>query len=421
MFRRRRVITIAACVLLAATLTSPQAGAHPRKKDPASTETGAILKEWNQIAEDTIFPPTNRTLTPIPSGQVELGLISMAMYDAVDEALHASRKSAASPSAAGAAAAKDVLAHFFPTSNATLEGLLTTTLAGVPAAARTRGVTIGRDVASDLLEEREGDGFGDTSITFNRAPAPGVWRPTSPLPAGAFLVPWLGFVDPLVLKSPKQVDPGSPDAITSDAYALDVAESQLMGSATSTTRTAAQTETADFYNFNVPIQQNRVLRDLSAAMNVADAARLFGLANTAAADSLIACWREKFDEPLWRPITAIRLADTDGNPRTFADPGWTPLRATPPYPDWTSGHACATSAYTSAIRVLLGGNLDLTVTSVINNVDVSRSYTSLDAIRNDAFNARIWLGYHFRAAMEGGYAIGDETVKRVESRFPAIR
>jgi hypothetical protein len=412
MFRRRRVITVVLCAVLAATLGS-QAGAQPRKKAVRSTETAAVLVRWSEIAEQTIFPAT-----PIPSGQVELGLMTMAMYDAVDESLHARRT--ASPSAAAAAAAHDVLLDFFPAASTNLAGHLTTTLAGIGAAARSRGLDIGHDVAADLLEDREDDGFPGTGA-FDRAPAPGVWRPTAPLPAGAMLTPWLGFMDPLVLRSTRQVDPGSPPAITSRTYALDLAEAQLMGSATSTTRSAEQTAVADFYNFSVPIQLNRVLRDLADGANVATAARLFGLANTSAADSIIACWREKFDEPLWRPITAIREADTDGNRFTFADKGWTPLRATPPYPDWTSGHACLTGAYTSAIQRLLGNGTDIEVTSVVSGIDVSRQYTEVDEIREDAFNARIFLGYHFRAAMVGGYAIADKTERLVSPRFPALR
>lgn len=423
MSRRRRVTTVVLCAVLAAATFAPQSGAHPRGK-ATGAESGAVVVAWNHIAQTTVFPTT-----PIPVGQVHMGLVSLAVYDAVARAVGGNghgHKKRVSASAAAATAAHDVLARHFPAAAGTLAGHLATTLAGLPAGtARDRGTAIGHDVAADLLADRTGDGFLPSGVVaFTAAPSPGTWRPTADNPA-PFLAPWLGFVRPLVLDSVDEVDPGSPDALTKRAYARDVAEVQRIGSVTApaTARSAAETTTARFFNFSVPVQWNTALRSMAGTMSAPDAARLLGLANVSAADAMIACWREKFDEPYWRPITAIREADTDGNRRTVPDPTWTPLGTpTPPYPEWPSGHACLTSAYTSTLEELTGDDdVPVTLTSVVLGAPMTRSYADLDDIRHEAFMARIWLGYHFRAGMEGGYAIGEETVDEVESRFPDLR
>ncbi len=411
MFRRRRVPTVLACALLAATLSPVGAGAHPR----TSTESAAVLIQWNQIAQTTIYPPGGTT--PIHAGQVQLGLVSMAMYDAVQGTRRSYGHSrSASPSAAAAAAAHDVLAYYYPSSLPALDTALAGTLAGLPAgSSRDWGVAIGEDEAEDLLESREDDGWG-VAISFTRPPAIGVWRPTT---AGAlFSAPWVGFLDLLVVDSTRRLDPGSPDRLTSADYALDVAEVQLMGALNSTTRTTAETATALFYNFNVPIQMNSAMRGAATGSTIFEAARLFGLTNTSAADAIITCWREKYDQPLWRPVTAIHEAADDGNPRTYPDPTWAPLVASPPYPEWTSGHACLMGAYTRSLQLInRTDTVDLVLPSVVNGASVTRHYTSAEAIQQDAFNARIWLGIHFRRSMEAGAYVGEKAATSVYDRF----
>ena len=127
------------------------------------------------------------------------------------------------------------------------------------------------------------------------------------------------------------------------------------------------------------------------------------------ADAVISCWRNKYDKAYWRPITAIRLADTDGNPATVADPEWTPAIAsppgTPPYPEWPSGHGCLTSSFVHGLTRLTGSDaIDLTITNPA--MSMSRHYTSATDLMDEAFMSRIYLGIHFRDAMEDGYRIG---------------
>lgn len=233
------------------------------------------------------------------------------------------------------------------------------------------------------------------------------------------LVPWLGFVDSILLKSTREVATDGPPSLTSSEYAEDLNEVKSFGSATSTTRTAAQTATAHFWNVNIANQMQAAMRGLITAkkLSIRDAAKLFALTNVSAGDAAISCWREKFDYGFWRPSTAIHEADKDGNAATTQDTAWLPLFADPPYPEYPSGHACATSAHIKAMRLFAGTDaVTLTVPSFTTGV-ADRTYTSLNALRDEAFHARIWLGIHFRFSMEASTEIGFDTAKIVYRRL----
>ena len=132
--------------------------------------------------------------------------------------------------------------------------------------------------------------------------------------------------------------------------------------------------------------------------------------NTTTADALIACWRAKYDNAYWRPITAIQLADTDGNDATEPDPAWTPLLATPPYPEYASGHACITGATSGTVGALFGpDSIDLTVPSLATAP--ARQFATTDALDEETMNARIWLGIHFRKAMTDGNQLGHDVAE----------
>jgi hypothetical protein len=225
-------------------------------------------------------------------------------------------------------------------------------------------------------------------------------------------------VEPLALKSPSQIRLPGPDALDTDAYARDFAEVKAYGSKDGSARTAAQTETAMFFNFNSVLQYQMGLRDqvTRRGLNIVASARAFALLDTAAADALIACWRAKYDYAYWRPVTAIRLADTDGNPATAPDPGWTPLVPTPPYPEYTSGHACITGAASHTFDYLFGdGPLDLDLYSDVTKT--TRHYDSAVALDEEAMNARIWLGLHFRKAMTDGNRLGHAVSERALTHY----
>ncbi len=150
-------------------------------------------------------------------------------------------------------------------------------------------------------------------------------------------------------------------------------------------------------------------------LSLARTTRLFAELDAATADALIQGWRLKYDLGFWRPFEAIPAAATDGNDATTADPTWKPLVSTPPYPDYLSGHALVVAAFTATVGPTLGDRVALQLHSVVTGTD--RTFSSLRAIERQAFMARIWLGFHFRDAMEDGYRLGHLTGNRVRGQL----
>jgi hypothetical protein len=307
------------------------------------------------------------------------------------------------------AAAHDVLVTYSPYAQATLDAAYSTSLAQIPdGKAKTRGIAFGTLAANTLIAMRTNDGR-NAPVFFTQTPAPGVWRPTPPAFA-PMAVPWMGGVIPLMLRSGAQFgEPGPPPALTSDRYTRDFNEVKALGSATSTVRTAAQTSTALFFSGNAAVQFNAALRDQMNVrhLDIVDAARMFAAVDMSEADAIISAWHTKYLYGFWRPITAIQLADTDGNPATTADPTWTPLLTTPPYPDYVSGYSTLTGAFTRALEdVLDTEHLQLTLISTAVPGAV-RGYDSGSSLRSDVIDARVWLGIHFRTADTGGVEMGE--------------
>lgn len=383
---------------------------------PSAAADPAVITEWNAIAERTIF---TENATPVPSSTLYFGFVSIAVYDAVVaieggyEPYHALRKAHrhASSEAAAATAAYGVLRYYFPNSARALRTDYLATLADLPKnKALARGILTGASAATALIRSRFGDGR-NAQITLDVAPAPGVWRST-PDAFAPMLVPWLGFVRPLVLDSPTQFELPAPNALDSEAYATDFAEVKAYGARTGSLRSDEQTATATFFGANAAIQYYTGMRDAVTrrGLGIVESARAFALMGSATGDALISCWRAKYDTPTWRPITAIQLADTDGNDATEADPDWLPLIQTPPYPEYASGHACFTGAASNTFAYLFGANsIDLNLP--LPGTSTIRHYDSADSLDEDAMNGRIWLGIHFRASMtlanELGHAVSD--------------
>ncbi|GAO08178.1 hypothetical protein TPA0598_03_06390 [Streptomyces lydicamycinicus] len=401
---RRAVIgAVTALLVLALTaLAGPTATAdshRPPAADPAA------IRDWNVIATDTISANLGPTR---PSGQVVIwhGFVSAAVYNAVVgiQRTYAPYKwrargpVTASPEAAAVTAAHRVLVTYFPASQASLDAAYAGSLAKIPdGRAKRQGVAFGERAAGHLIALREDDGRF-APVEFTAAPAPGVWRPTPPAHQ-PFIDPWLAVLRPLLLTSPAQFRPGGPPALSSARYARDVNEVKTMGAKTGSARTAQQTATALFFGGNLAAQFQAAFRDHTARhhLDIADTARLFAAANASATDAVVTAWDAKLHYGFWRPITAIQLADTDGNPATDADPQWQPLLVTPPHPDYLSGHTTVAGAVTRTLTGILGTtHLDLNVPSEITGT--TRHYDEADQLNEDMINARVWAGIHFRTA-----------------------
>ena len=394
---RSRALAAGACLGAAAASLAFVPGTAQARAESGAARAQAV-RDWNAVAVRTIAGEA--ALAP-PAAQLYLGLVSSAVYDAVTHA----PPGRASVRAAVASAAHDVLASYFPASAANLGADLDATLASVSDGAQeVRGVAVGEAAAARLLASREPV---DMSITLpvDPTPEPGEWRPTPPAFAPMAMA-WLGFVDPLLLPSPTSIDVGGPDPITSPEYAADLDEVQRIGELGSTDPDA-DAANGIFWNYPVGVLYNVAVRDWASrtGMGARATARMFALLNMTSADAIISCWRMKYDEKFWRPITAIREADTDGNGATTADPTWTPVVATPPYPDWPTGHGCVTSSFIHGLTRLTGSDtIDLNISNPLTGE--TRHYSSAAALMESAFLSRIQLGIHFRDAMEDGYRVG---------------
>jgi len=221
-----------------------------------------------------------------------------------------------------------------------------------------------------------------------------------------------------------------PNALTSTAYAEDFNEIKELGSLTSVTRTPDQTDAAIFWQDHAVALWNRIFRTLatSQGLNIVDSARLFAMENLAAADSQIGGWNDKYYWQSWRPITAIREADTDGNPNTAPDSTWLPLfdpgtsvcnpplLVTPPFPEHPSGHACATSAFVHTLQNFFRTD-KIGFSAFSNKSCTTRSFDRFSEALKEVIDARVWAGIHFRTADTQGAVLGKKVAHYLEKHY----
>ena len=396
--RRIRRICFIAVALAALTLPSV---AH------ADAVTDWDIHAGNALAVTARLSPTAASL--------EMAMVHGAMYDAVNGIDRGHRPYLVLPTAqpwdamdaAAATAAYRVLVAIVPAQQPSLETLYAASLATVPdGPAKDGGVAVGETAAAAMIAARTGDGrFGP--FRFTASLTPGAWRPELPL----FLsdpFAWVAYVKPFLIESPSQFRSDGPNSLTSDAYAADFAEVKAVGARNSATRTADQTEQALYWGSeHGTLLWGRIIRTISAneGLSISENARLFAMVQLAAADANINCWNDKAYWSSWRPITAIRSADTDGNPATAADPAWEPLLGTPPFPEHPSGHSCGSGAIVAALQNFFGTD-KVAFTAFGAGSGTFRSYTRLSQTINEIIDARVYAGIHFRTADVQGAVIG---------------
>lgn len=389
-------------------------------------------------------------------------MLHLAVHDALNAIQRRSRPYAydatapagTSAEAAVAAAARDVLvsqialigapfpAQCISAGIARAEADYASALAAIAnGAAKTQGVALGQAAAAAVIARRANDGSNTPLVdpNFPQGTAPGEWRFTPGSPPIAFAAGW-AQVTPFVLRDAAQFRPEPPLAVGCDGkhpnnadgcrkYAADVEEVRRLGSdglSAPSARTAEQTEIALFWVESSPLAWNRIARSVSAAqgMDPWQNARLFGLLNIALADGYIASFSTKFHYRFWRPVTAIREAANDGNPGTTADPGWMSLRPTPPIPDYESAHSVQGAAAAQVMRRVFGRDkiafsacsLSLPAGNTCNDGNpVRRTFRGFDQAADENGESRIYVGFHFRDAVEKGLRhgrqIGDWAVR----------
>ena len=373
-----------------------------------------VVLDWNVIAlKTTAAAPFN---PPLESRN--LAIVHAAMFDAVNSivgdfqpyVVELNPPKGASPDAAAAAAAHFVLVQLYPVQQTMLDSAYAASLSGIPdGPAKTDGITVGEAVAAQILALRASDGAGGAIVApYTPGSLPGDWIPTPPAFRAA-LDPGWGTVQPFFLREGSQFRPGPPPALISPKYTRDFSEIKEIGSATSSMRTQAETDLAHFWISTAPQIWNPAARlvSMTQGLTLSQNARAFALLNLAGADAFIASWDAKFTYNQWRPVTAIRAADTDGNPDTIADPGWTPLLVTPPFPDYIAGH----TTYAGAAEEVLGGVFGEHPGIVINLTSatapgVIEKYASFEEIAEGVVNARVLGGIHWRTSSERGRHVG---------------
>jgi len=298
------------------------------------------------------------------------------------------------------------------------------TLAGIsPGPERDEGIRVGESAAAAMLAARVDDGYR-APFTFVLGPDPGDWRPTTPTALDPD--PWVGDLRPFLIENPSQFRSEGPNPLTSEAYAEDFNEVKKLGSLTSTRRTPDQTRAAIFWQTGFV---NRMVRDISATqgLGVVDEARLLAMVNLAYADAAISCWNDKYYWSFWRPLEAIREADTDGNPATVADPNWRPLfdpstpttppLSNPPFPDHPSGHGCVNGASFNVLRNFFGTDkLSFDVHST-RFPGQPRHFDRISVVLREIVDARVWGGIHFRTADVNGTVIGKKVAHWLEKHY----
>jgi hypothetical protein len=402
--------------------TGPASFGSEVRSVAAQATDANVINDWNATAVNVIVTDA---ATGAAEAMVYIGYVQAAVYNAVNGitrryALYKSNATPgpmASPQAAAAAAAHRVLMTYFGHVPAAVTRLTDAYAASIGAGPydppTTQGIQYGRQSAEHLIALRAEDGrYGPN--TFDMAPAPGIWRPTAPANA-PFFGKFLSATTPLMIDSPSQFRPGPPPDMASAEYAREFEEVKAFGSKEGSSRTPLQTETALWAASSVPGPLHGALRDLTARreMDISDRARLFAAVSMSIADAIIACWDSKVHFGFWRPITAIQLADEDGNSATTADPNFEPLIPTPPYPDYTSGYNNVIGSATRALTRVLGTDrIDLTISSPVT----TRYYEFADPLCADAVDARVWSGIHFRfadtVAMAQGQQVADWAMDR---------
>lgn len=414
-WRSRGTVVVAVLALITPVALAPTVAQAQPRSAPAGG-TNAVIT-WDVNAQNAIYEVARQQ--PYVTGR-SFAMVQVAVYDAVNAIagtpyqpylVAPPAKRGDSMDAAVASAAYRVLLSLFPAQADSLRAQYDASLAAIPdGRSEQGGVAVGAAAAAAMIAARANDGaFGNGSWVVGTEP--GQWRPTPPAFAqdGA----WVADVKPFVIPSGAAFRTAGPPALTSAAYARDLNEVKALGSATSTVRTADQTEAAIWWH-DRRLTEWQIKRQIATTqrLDLLQTARLFATVDMAVADAAIACFTEKKFWSFWRPVTAVQSADSDGNPATTGDPSWMPLLITPPFPDYTSGHACATGADMTA-QMRFFGRDDIPFSAYSADSGTTRSYDSFSGALAELVEARIWGGVHFRTADVQGVKIGQGVAEYV--------
>jgi hypothetical protein len=388
-----------------------------RRPDDASAQSVNQVLQWNRTLLVIVRTPGAQPATVHPTRS--FAIMHAAIYDAVNAIdgahtpylVHFTDVSrSASQDAAAAVAAHEVLVTLYPHFQTQLDAQLLQVLAQMPEGAdKAQGISIGQAVADRILALRSNDGADAQPIPFVFGNAPGDYQSTPPnFPRQPQFTHW-SRVTPFALERANQFRPGPPPALTSDTYSDAFNEVKALGIVNSTASSADEALTGRFWNGAIQNYWNEITQTAALAhdLTTARSARLFALLNLTLADGVIAFYDAKYTYDFWRPVTAIRAADTDNNPETLADPNWLPeVINTAPDPSYPGAHAVISAGAAAVlISVLEKDELDFNATSEVMP-GVERSFERLSAAAEEATLSRIFAGAHFRFDLTAGQRLG---------------
>ncbi len=411
---RRFKDTLAGIIFLSAfTILSCSRSSVPEQS--FKNISGQTILEWNEMAYQAFDGPAYQH--SLMASRINV-MVHIAMHDAVNaiEPVYATyvfkgRDILAEPVTAASTAAYEILLHEIPQQKAMLDSGLAASLSKIPAGdAKERGIVIGKQAALALIALRSNDGANGNPIAE---------IPVSTVPGKYQVVPPFNFVFAPFWENAKlfgiqnknQFRPAAPPSLNSERYAQDYNEVKAIGKLQSDTRTADESAYAKFWYEFSEAGWNRVARTLvmKKQLNLAETARLFALVDMAIADAYIAGWDAKFAHDYWRPFTAIRNGDKDGNAQTTPDATWEPAEPTPPVQDFPSTHSALGNAAATVLVRLIGNNNSFSMTSPTALPESKeRSFSTIYQAADENANSRVIAGIHFRFSCMAGQQLGNE-------------
>ena len=394
---------------------------------PLGAQAQNVVAQWNDIAITQARASTEPGATSAGATSLYVAYVELAVYNSIvaiegrfepyEYRVPAPRN--ASPEAAAVEAAYRMLLHLLPDRADALTTAYDASMVGIPdGPSKTAGQSVGLSSANALIALRAGDGLGvPWPYTYPSTPEPGVYIPTPGVTS--LVTPWAGQMRPFTFDDPAQFLPNEPPTpLKSREWAENYNEVKLLGAAHSTVRTPAQTEIGLFWTDHTTTQYGRMLQLLimQENMSLLDSSRLMAMSFTSLADAYIGCFNGKYHFSFWRPVTAIRNGDIDGNGLTVADPAWTPLGSTPGHPEYPAAHACLTGSLANTLEQYFGTpQVHLTVSSAVTNT--THYFQNVHQLESEVEGARIYAGFHYRHSLNQGFLLGHKVSQNVTANY----
>ncbi len=392
--------------IAASSIAIPRAGAD-------------VVSEWNVRAADIAVAAK----MPTPPTVRAIAIVQAAVFEAVNAATRRypaglvtqDAAPGASVAAAVAAANRAALSMLLPSQQASIDSVYQAAISAIAESpAKTAGIALGEKAAAAVLALRMDDGAA-TPESYRPHTTPGDYVPTT-IPA----VSQWPLRKPWVMTSASQFRPGPPPSLTSKLWVRDYNEIKALGAKNSTQRTAEQTEIARFWEATAPTIYYPVARSITdlPGREVTQNARLLAAAAQAMDDAMIAVFDAKYRYGFWRPVTAIRNGDQDGNDATERDASWTPFIDTPMHPEYPCAHCIVSAALGAVLQAEIGNGATPTLSTTSPTAPgVVHRWTKISDFVQEVASARIYDGVHFRNSTEVGTAMGKQVGELVAAKY----